>query len=137
MQRWFSRDINRSLLNRTLKTCSRDIKLLNPNLKFKVTVSKEQEISRKRNEVNDKKCGSETLKVKESISYFVTFNLYQARNYKFKVNSRNTRIRCGIRSRLTIKTPEQRHWRRSDFFIVNFEHFLHLVLVFLLLSLSR
>ena len=34
-------------------------------------------------------------------------------------------------SKLTIKTPEQCHWRRSDVFIVNFEHISHLVLVFL------
>ena len=57
-----------------------------PNLKFKVTVSKEQEISTARNEVNDKKFDSETLKVKESISYFVTINLYPAGNCMFKVN---------------------------------------------------
>ena len=25
-------------------------------------------------------------------------------------------------SKLTIKTPERRHWRRSNVFIVNFEH---------------
>ena len=41
-----------------------------------------------------------------------------------------------ICSKLTIKTPEERHWGRSGVFIVNFEHILHLVLVFLLLTLS-
>ena len=40
-------------------------------------------------------------------------------------------------SKLTIKTPERRYWRRSGVFIVNFEHISHLVLVFLLLTLSR
>ena len=30
-----------------------------------------------------------------------------------------------------------RQWRRSGVFIFNFEHILHLVLVFLLLTLSR
>ena len=35
-------------------------------------------------------------------------------------------------SKLTKKTPEQRHWRRSGVVIVNFEHIWHLVLVFLL-----
>ena len=44
---------------------------------------------------------------------------------------------CEICSKLTIKTPEQRQWRRSGVFIVNFEHISHLVLVFLLLTLSR
>ena len=41
--------------------------------------------------------------------------------YLVKVN-RNTRTRCEICSKLTIKTPERRHWRRSGVFIVNFEH---------------
>ena len=36
-------------------------------------------------------------------------------------------------SKLTIKTPELRHWHRSGVFIVNFEHNPHLALVFLLL----
>ena len=62
---------------------------------------------------------------------------YPAGNYMFKVNNRNTRTRCKICSKLTIKTPERRQWRRSGVFIVNFEHILHLVLVFLLLTLSR
>ena len=35
------------------------------------------------------------------------------------------------------KSPEQRQWRRSCVFIVNFEHISHLVLVFLVLTLSR
>ena len=39
--------------------------------------------------------------------------------------------------KLTIKTLERRHWRRSGVFIVNFEHILHLAPVFLLLTLSR
>ena len=38
-----------------------------------------------------------------------------AGNYLLKVNSINTRTRCEICSKLTIKTPERRH-------IVNFEH---------------
>ena len=53
-----------------------------------------------------------------------------------KVNNRNTRTRCEICSKLTIKIPERRHWRRSDIFIVNFEHISYLVLVFLLLTLN-
>ena len=53
-----------------------------------------------------------------------------------KVNSRNTRTRCEICSKLTIKISERRHWRRSDIFIVNFEHISHLVLVFLMLALN-
>ena len=38
--------------------------------------------------------------------------------------------RCEICSKLTIKTPGRCQWRRSGFFIVNFEHISHLVLVF-------
>ena len=63
--------------------------------------------------------------------------LAQPAFYLFKVNNRNTRTRCEICSKLTINTPERRHWRRSGVFIVNFEHISHLVLVFLLLTLSR
>ena len=40
-------------------------------------------------------------------------------------------------SKLTTKTPEERQWRRSGVFIVNFEHISqHLFLVFLLLTLN-
>ena len=52
-------------------------------------------------------------------------NIFRTRipvgNYMFKVNNRNTITRCEICSKLTIKTPERRYWRRSDVFIVNFE----------------
>ena len=51
--------------------------------------------------------------------------------------NRNARTRCEVCSKLTIKTPERRHWRRSGVFIVNFEHISHLVLLFLLPTLSR
>ena len=33
-----------------------------------------------------------------------------AGNYMFKVNNGNTRTRCEICSKLTIKIPERRHW---------------------------
>ena len=52
----------------------------------------------------------------------------------FKVNNKDTRTT--LCSKLTIKTPERRQWRRSGVFIVNFEHISHLVLVFLLLTLN-
>ena len=57
--------------------------------------------------------------------------------YLLKVNSRNTRTSCEICSKLTVKTPQQRHWRRSGVFIVNFEHIPYLVLASLWLTLSR
>ena len=53
------------------------------------------------------------------------------RSFLLKVNNRNSRKRCEICSKLTIKIPERRQWRRSGVFIVNFEHISHLVLVFL------
>ena len=58
-------------------------------------------------------------------------------NYMLKINNRNTRTRCEICSKLTIRKPEQRQWCHSGVFIVNLEHIPHLVLVFLLLTLSR
>ena len=45
--------------------------------------------------------------------------------YLLKVNNGNTRTRCEICSKLTIKTPERRRWRRSGdstVSIVNFKH---------------
>ena len=35
--------------------------------------------------------------------------IYPAGIYLLKVNNRNTRTRCEICSKLTIKTPERRH----------------------------
>ena len=58
-----------------------------------------------------------------------------ASNYMFKVNNGNTRIRYEICSKLTIKTPERRQWYPSGVFVKS-EHISHLVLVFLLLTLS-
>ena len=40
----------------------------------------------------------------------------------FKANNRNSRKRCEICSKLTIKTPKRRQWPGSDVFTVNFEH---------------
>ena len=50
--------------------------------------------------------------------------------YLLKVNNRNTRPRCKICSKLTIKTPKRRNFD-------NFEHILHCLLVFLLFTLDR
>ena len=56
-------------------------------------------------------------------------NRLPANIYLFKFNG-NTRKRCKICSKWTIKTPEQRQWRRSGGLIFNFEHISHLSLVF-------
>ena len=70
----------------------------------------------------------------------MSWRALQVSNYFFKVNSRNTRTRCEICSKLTIKTPERRQWHqlhRFDVFIFNFEHISLSVVIFLLLTLSQ
>ena len=52
-------------------------------------------------------------------------------------NNRNTRTRCELCSKLTIKTPKPCHEHRFGVFIVNFEHNSHIALVFLLLTLNK
>ena len=42
-----------------------------------------------------------------------------------------------VQSKLAIKTPERCQRRRYGVFIVNFEHILHLFLVYLLLTVTR
>ena len=39
-----------------------------------------------------------------------------------KEHNRNIKTRSEISSKLKIKTPERRHWPRSDVFIVNFSY---------------
>ena len=68
---------------------------------------------------------------------FFNVIMFPAGIYMFKVNNRNTRKRCEICSKLTIKIQEQRHWCRSGIFIVNFEHISRLALVFVLLTLNK
>ena len=66
----------------------------------------------------------------------IIHQLIPAGIYLLSVNDRNTKSRCKIHWKLTIKTPEWRQWRRSGAFIVNFEHISHFVIVFLLLTLN-
>ena len=66
-----------------------------------------------------------------------TLELNPAKIYLFKDSNRNTRKRCEICSKLTVKTPEWRQWRRSGVFIVNFKHVVDLFLVFPLLTLNK
>ena len=72
-----------------------------------------------------------------NVIFSCCFGVFPANIYLFKVNNRNTRNRCEISSKLTIKTPERRRRRRSGVFIVNFEHISHIFLVFLLLTLNK
>ena len=43
--------------------------------------------------------------------------------YLLRVNNRNSRTRCEICSKFTIKTPEQRQWRCSGVFLLIFNIF--------------
>ena len=80
----------------------------------------------------------QTTKILRKLNYTNFGNgLSPAGNYMFKLNNKNARTRCEICSKLTIKTPKRRSWCRSGVFTVNFEHISHLVLVFLLLTLSK
>ena len=54
----------------------------------------------------------------------------------FKFNNRNITKRCEICSKLTIKTPKQRHWLLFGVFF-NFEHISNLFLVFLMLTFNK
>ena len=64
--------------------------------------------------------------------------LISSNNYLLRIDNRNTRKRCEICSKLTIKTPE---WRQltccSIVFVVNSEHISHIFLLFLLLTLNK
>ena len=50
--------------------------------------------------------------------------------YLLDVNNVNTKTICKIYSKSIIKILERRHWLRSGIFIVNFEHILHIALLF-------
>ena len=71
------------------------------------------------------------------INAYISQSTYPANIYLFKVNNRNSRKRCEICSKLTIKTSEWRHSRPFRIFIVNVEHISHLFLVFLFLNLNK
>ena len=75
--------------------------------------------------------------VKSLVKHKVFTLDYPVGIYMFKVKNRNTRKRCEVCSRLTIKTPERHHRRRSVVVIANFKHISHLVVMLLLLTLRR
>ena len=47
--------------------------------------------------------------------------------FLFKINNGNTRTMYEICSKLTISTPEGRHWRPSGVLVVHFEYISHIV----------
>ena len=94
-----------------------------------------------------KLCSKSTVKMSEPEAYlgpcqtsitelYCKIETIPTGNYMLKVSNRNTRTRCEICSEL-IKTPERQQWHRSGGFVVNSKHISHLVLVFLLLTLSK
>ena len=62
------------------------------------------------------------MKASANSDKIIDNNVISVGIYLLKVNNRDTRARCEICSKLTIKTPERHYWRRSGVFIVNFEH---------------
>ena len=80
---------------------------------------------------------SETLQLSEACSKKTDKKFFPTNIYLFKVNNRNTRRRCEICSKLTIKTPERCHWRPIGVFVDNLEHISQPFLVFLLLNFNK
>ena len=76
---------------------------------------------------------------KDKITFWKSYweESYPANICLFQVNNRNTRKRCEICSKLTIKTLERRHLNFFVVFIVNFENISHHFFVFLLFTLSK
>ena len=68
-------------------------------------------------------------------SYLVNSN--PINNYLLKVNSGNPWIISEICSKLTIKTPERRHLKRSSVFTLNFEQIPLIFLVIPLMTLNK
>ena len=66
--------------------------------------------------------------------FCTTSEFYQIRIQQYSqpaFTCSKSRTMCEISSKLTIKTPERRQWRRSGVFIVNFDHISPLFLVLL------
>ena len=91
----------------------------------------------------DAKEGMERARIKLFFLYQASKNSsqlqavnYFCKSFIIKINNRHTK-KCDTCLKVTIKTPERRHWRRSGVFIVNFEHISHLFSVFLLLTLNK
>ena len=55
------------------------------------------------------------------IAFYSLTWCFHSQHFSFKVNNKNTRKRCEICSKITIKTLERHHRLHSGVFIVNFE----------------
>ena len=77
------------------------------------------------------------LTVEEIEKQVINYKIVQVASQSAITDLTVETVEQDVKSKLTIKTPERRQCRRYGVFIVNFEHLVHLVLVFLLLTLSR
>ena len=79
-----------------------------------------------------------SLPLWEPTSFLITsFPIHSSRNvpaniYLLRVKNWNIITRYEIGSNFNNKTPERGHWPHFGVFVVNFEHILHLFLVFLI-----
>ena len=69
--------------------------------------------------------------------YFLSCNTNQAGICLFKIKDVNNRTMGEPWSKLKIRTPELRQWRRSGVFMNRFEQVSHIFMVFLLLNLNK
>lgn len=67
----------------------------------------------------------------------MTLCIFQVGIYLLKVSNENTKTMDKTCSKLSIEIPKRRHSRHSDGIIVNFEHSLHIGIVFSLLTLNK
>ena len=81
--------------------------------------------------------GNFFTKISSYVSILFCKIMFLLNMYLFKVTNTNTKKRCEICSKLTIKTLERSQWRRSGVFIINFEHIPRLFLVCFLLNLNK
>ena len=82
-------------------------------------------------------CVNNLVLVSLLLTFSRLFLLFRLLLLVFTCSNGNTRKRCEICSKLTIKIPERRDWCPSVVFIVNFEHIAHLFLMFQLLNLNK
>ena len=68
-----------------------------------------------------------------NFSVYIMIEWDPANIYLFKFNTRNTRERCELCSKVTVKTVEN----HFDVFIVNFKQISYLFLMFLLLARNK
>ena len=68
---------------------------------------------------------------------FRSVSLFNMNPANVCLSNSTIRTKLQICLQLTIKTLEWRHWHRSGFLTLNFEHFSHLIIVAQLLTLNR